>query len=147
MLSLYLKFLCIALIATLAGCAPAVPLQRSQIAAITHNTQSAELEQILAGATIAQRFELDANNLKYYVRQYDLQTGTKQEMTMICSPNCIPIFYSVPVTSEFIVLQNLQDKKILAWGTIEELSKDPDSNISSVMPNLKQTLAEIKKKK
>jgi hypothetical protein len=65
---------------------------------------------------------------------------------MVCTPNCIPIFVTVPVTTEYVVVQRMPSKQLHAWGTLEELSKDPDSAVSSIMPIVKARFAEAKKK-
>ena len=83
----------------------------------------------------------------YLARHYHLQTGTRQDMTMVCTPTCVPIFIQVPVTERYVVIQNLPARSVFAWGTLEELSKDADPAVSSLMPGVKQRLTEAEKKK
>lgn len=135
----------IALVA-LAGCASNVPLQRNQVDAISRETRPAELEEILAKATVTAQTEVQAQEHRYNARLFSLQTGTRQDMTMICTPICIPIMITVPVTSQFVVLQRLPEKELVAWGTPEELSKDADPRVSALMPNVKQQLEQASKK-
>jgi hypothetical protein len=61
-------------------------------------------------------------------------------MTMVCAPACFPVVYSVPVLVEYVVIQRLPGKELLAWGTPEELSKDADIEVSALMPTVKQRL-------
>lgn len=128
------------------GCAPSVPLQRAQVGALVKDADSSNVDRILGSATVVAQVNLTANNRQYAVRQYRLLTGTRQEMMMVCTPTCIPIFTTVPVTSDYVVIQRVPENSLFAWGTLEELSKDPDSSISSIMPTVKAHLEEAKKK-
>jgi hypothetical protein len=119
------------------GCASQVPLQRGQIGALTRNAAPEAVEQILNKATPNAQFQFSSGGNTFAVRHFRLQTGTQQQMTMVCTPTCMPIFYTVPVTTPYLVIQTLPSRALHAWGTIEELSKDPDTNISSIMPELK----------
>ena len=133
-------------IALLAGCAARVPLQQAQIAGISRDTSSPALEKILGNATITARTEVDAGGTRYLARSYNLQTGTRSEMTMICTPACMPIFVPVPVLTQYVVVQRLPAMSMHAWGTLEALSKDPDTSISAIMPTVKARLEEEQRK-
>lgn len=146
---LYRKLTIIALVATLVGCATPVPLHRGQIDAISRDSPPAAVEQALGRATPTAQFEFIVNDNSFSVRHYLLQTGTRQEMTMMCTTFCFPVFYNVPVTAQYLVVQRLPSRAMHAWGTIEELSKDAEPGITSIMPALKvrleAALAEKKK--
>lgn len=148
-MSLSRKSLVVGLLFALVGCATSVPLQRGQVSAITRDSPPAAVEQTLGKATPTAQFEFTANGNPFFVRQYLLQTGTRQNMTMVCTPHCLPIFYDEPVMAQYLVVQRLPSRAMHAWGTIEELSKDAEPSISSIMPALKvqleATLAEKKK--
>lgn len=148
-MSLFLRSSIVGLVLTLIGCANSVPLQRSQIDAITHDSPPATVEQTLGKATPNAQFEFTMNGNPYFVRHYTLQTGTRREMTVVCTPLCIPVPIDLPVTAPYLVVQRLPSRAIHAWGTIEELSKDTEPSISSIMPALKvqleAALAEKKK--
>lgn len=135
----------IALVA-LAGCASNIPLQRTQVDAITRETRPAELEQILAKATVAAQTEVLSQEQRYNARLFRLQTGTRQDMSMVCTPFCIPIMITVPVVAQYVVIQRLPEKELVAWGTPEELSKDADPRVSALMPQVKQQLEQASKK-
>jgi hypothetical protein len=133
----------------LVGCATSIPLQRGQIDSITRDSSPAAVDQTLGKATPTAQFEFTANGDPFFVRHYMLQTGMRQEMTVACTPICFPIAYSVPITVPYLVVQRLPSRAMHAWGAIEELSKDTDPTISSIMPALKvkleAALAEKKK--
>jgi hypothetical protein len=131
----------------LAGCATRVPLQQAQIGAITAQTSAGELDAILKNATQLAAFEFADGGRSFFVRSYSLQTGMRQDMTMVCTPVCIPIFITVPVTTDYVVVQNLPARTLHAWGTLEALSKDPDTAVSSIMPALKLRLQQESKPK
>lgn len=139
------RLILIALVA-LSGCASNVPLQRAQIDAISRDTRPADLEQILAKATVAAQAEVQDSEQRYNARLFRLQTGTRQDMTMVCTPMCIPIMITVPVTSQYVVIQRLPQNELVAWGTPEELSKDTDPKLSALMPEIKQRLEHASKK-
>ncbi|MCU0942664.1 MAG: hypothetical protein MUE35_08965, partial [Hydrogenophaga sp.] len=132
--------LALLVLAFLAGCASSVPLQRGQIDALTRDTRPAEVEQILGKATPIAQTDVQVGERQYNARRYQLQTGSRQEMTMVCAPACFPVVYSVPVLVEYVVIQRLPGKELLAWGTPEELSKDADIEVSALMPTVKQRL-------
>lgn len=139
-----IKTLGAALAATLilAGCASNVALTREQVGRISADTPAADLDAILGKATVSAEFDFDANGQAYHVRQLALKTGTRMEMIMVCSKTCIPVNTPVAVTTQYLVIQQMPAKKLLGWGTTEELSKSPDDRISSIMPKLKQVEAE-----
>lgn len=134
------RWLVLPVFVLLVGCAGSVPLQRGQIDTITRETRPAELEQILGKATAIAQTEVSAGERRYNARRYQLQTGTRQDMTMVCTPACFPIMITVPVMVEYVVIQRLPGKELLAWGTPEELSKDADVEVSALMPTAKQRL-------
>lgn len=142
-----LKACLLACAVAITGCAGMVPLQRAQVAAISRDTAPAELDRVLAQATAVAQVEFQEGGKAYMARHYHLQTGSRQEMTMVCTPTCVPIFIQVPVTERYVVIQNLPARSVHAWGTLEELSKDADPAVSSLMPALKQRLTEAEKKK
>lgn len=146
-MNLFRSLLILIFVGAIIGCAPSVPLQRAQVAVISREIPPAQLDSVLANATIQAQFEFKFNEVDYIARHYDLLVGTRQDMTMICSPVCIAIPISVPVTTQYVVIQSLPDKHIYAWGTLEELSKDSESDISSIMPVVKQHLAEAQQRK
>lgn len=133
----------IAVALTLSACATPVPLQRSQISGLSRDATPAEIDRLLKSATIVTQFEFTANHQSYSARHYNLQTGTRSEMTMVCTSMCMVIPTTAPVYSEYVVIQRLPAKSLHAWGTLEELSKDSDPSISSIMPTLKRRIAEL----
>lgn len=128
--------------AVLAGCAGTVPLQQTQVGDITRESTPAQLEQALGKATVLAEYDFADGDRQFHARHYQLQTGSQQQMTMVCTPTCIPIFITVPVLTDYVVIQHLPGRAVHAWGTLESLSKDPDPQISALMPRVKQRLAE-----
>lgn len=122
------------------ACASSVPLQRSQVGALTMDSLPDEVDRVLGTASVVARTEFSASGEKYIARHYRLLTGSRQEMTMVCTPVCYPIVISVPITTDYVVIQSSPALKLRAWGTLEELSKDPDDTISSLMPVVKAEL-------
>lgn len=139
-MSVYRRSIVIAAMVTLVGCSTSVPLQRSQVDALSRDALPVVVEQTLGRATPTAQFEFTANNNPFFVRHYLLQTGRRQESTMVCSTFCFPVVYDVPVTAPYLVVQRLPSREMHAWGTVEELSKDIDPDVSSMMPALKAQL-------
>ncbi len=140
-MTLYRSLTIIAVLGMLVGCAAPLPLQRSQIDAISRDMSPEALEQTLGKTAPTAKFEFTANGNPYFVRHYLLQTGARQESIMVCTTFCFPVFVAVPVTTQYLVVQRHPSLAMHAWGTIEELSKDPDASVSSIMPELKARLA------
>lgn len=130
----------------LSSCATTVPLQRTQIGSLSREAAPAEVDRILGTASVVATGEFVANEKPYLARQYLLQTGSRQEVSVVCTPTCIPIFVTVPVMTDYVVIQRMPSKELHAWGTFEELSKDSNPAVSSIMPVVKAQLAEAKKK-
>lgn len=126
----------------LSACAIPVALQPNQIGDLSKNTSATELETKLGKATPNKQVEFSENNTNYLARQYLLQVGSRTEMRIMCTPNCFAYPDTVAVHNPYLVIQTLPTKELFAWGTLEELSKSPDSAISSIMPLLKQKLQE-----
>jgi hypothetical protein len=131
----------------LAGCATPVALQRDQVGQIRRDASPEEVDRVLGKATVTAQFEFDAQGGKYFARHFNLQTGRRAEQTMVCTTFCFPVYYDVPIMSEYVVIQRLPARAIHAWGTLEELSKDPDPQVSALMPAVKQRYGEELKNK
>jgi hypothetical protein len=138
--------LALLLFVLLTGCASSIPLQRGQIDTLSRDTRPNELEQILGQATATSQTDVQSGGQQYSARRYNLQTGTRQDMTMVCTPLCIPIMITVPVMVEYVVIQRMPGKELLAWGTPEQLSKDANAEVSALMPVVKQRLEAAGKK-
>lgn len=139
-MSLLHRVLGLAALLALAGCATTVPLQRGQVDALTRESAPAVVEQALGKATPTAAFELTAEGNPHFVRRYLLQTGARQEMTMVCTTFCFPVFFDVPIMMDYVLVQRLPSKAMHAWGSVEELSKDQDAAVSNMMPALKARL-------
>ena len=138
--------LTVCVVLALSACAMTVPLQRAQIGSLSREAPPAEVDRILGTASVVATAEFVAIEKPYLARQYLLQTGSRQEVSVVCTPTCIPIFVTVPVMTEYVVIQRMPSKELHAWGTFEELSKDTNSEVSSIMPIDKAQLAGAKKK-
>lgn len=136
------KTLALLAAAVLAGCAGTVPLQQDQVGAISRESTPSQLDQVLGKATITAEYDITDGDRQFHARHFQLQTGSQQQMTMVCTPTCIPIFITVPVLTDYVVIQHLPGRAVHAWGTLESLSKDPDPQISALMPLVKQRLAD-----
>jgi hypothetical protein len=141
------RSLLVSLVVLISACASSVPLQRAQVGAITRGSDPADVDRTLAGSTPLASYELNVNGKSYLARHFNLLTGTRQEMTMICTPTCIASPITVPITAQYVVLQNLPARSMHAWGTLEELSKDADPEVSAMMPTVKKRFEEEMKKK
>lgn len=130
----------------IAGCATPVHLQQAQVGSLGRESAPAEVDRVLGNATLVARSEFKANGQDFLARQYRLQTGTNQEMTMVCTPACMPIFIQVPITADYLIIQRIPGLTMHAWGTPEQLSKDPDEAIASIMPTVKARLNEARQK-
>lgn len=135
-------------ILVLTACAPVVPLQRDQTASLTKGASIHDIEKNLGKATVALSYEFDSNGNRYLANHYDLQTGTRQEMGMMCTPVCIPYPIYIPVTAAYVMIYDAMSKQLFAWGMVEELSRSPDEGVSAIMPDLKKSYdIELAKKK
>lgn len=124
----------------LAGCAP-VPLQRAQVDRLNADASLAEVQAALGGASELRAFDFAAGERSYRVREYRLQTGATQQTSVVCTPACYPIVVTVPVTVDYVLVHEQGSQRLLAWGSLEELSKSSDERVSTVMPALKMARA------
>lgn len=134
-----IKTLGAALAATLllAGCATHVPLTSEQIGRISADTPATDLNAILGKATVAARYDVDADGQNYHVRRLALKTGTRMKKVTVCTKTCNLVDRPVAVTTHYLLIQEMPSQKLLGWGTADELSKNPDSRIASIMPKLR----------
>ncbi|MEW6563128.1 MAG: hypothetical protein AB1400_07850 [Pseudomonadota bacterium] len=138
---LFRRLFAAVLLAALTACA-AVPLQRGQTAQLTQDAPADEVEKVFGKATVTATHEFDFQDKHFRARHYNLQTGSKQEMSMSCTQyGCFPVFYTVAVTAPYVVVYNTGTKKLVAWGLVEELSRSPDESVSAMMPALKESHA------
>lgn len=122
---------------TLAGCMGTVPLQRAQTANLSSGASAADVESAVGKASVLLAHDFESGGKRYLARHYALQTGARQEMMVVCTPNCMAIPTAVPVNTPYVVVYEAASQKLIAWGTIEELSRSPDDSISALMPALK----------
>jgi hypothetical protein len=121
------------------GCATQVPLQRFQGDALRTGDSLSAASAKLGQATARLTHNFSWKGKQFEARHYDLQTGSRQEMSMVCSPICIPIFYNVPVLAPYVVVLQGEPLTVVASGLVEELSRSPDPQISEFMPSLKES--------
>lgn len=147
---MFKKLMISATVLALVACAPVVPLQRDQTASFTRGAGLDDVNKALGKTTITLTHQFDAKGKHYLANHYDLQTGTRQEMGMICSPVCIAYPIYVPIFAPYVMVYEGDGKQLVAWGMVEELSRSSDEAVSSIMPDLKASydneLAKQKKK-
>lgn len=142
------KLILASIILTLVACAPAVPLQRADTANLSKGASASEVTRSVGKSTVVISHEFDANGKRYLANHYNLQTGTRTEMGMICSPTCIAYPIYIPILVPYVTIYEGEPKLLMAWGTLEELSRSPDESVSSIMSPLKASFeAEVAKKK
>ena len=126
------------LAAVVAACAtPSVPLSRAQVGQLSNGASMEDINNAVATATPLATYSFDARGKKYDARHYAMVTGTTTAFVTVCTPFCMTIPVTAPVSVPYVVVQDAETQKLFAWGTIEELSKNPDDSISSIMPSLK----------
>lgn len=129
------RLLCCALL--LSACAGVVPLQRSQTAALVKGASPADVDAYAGKASVIVSHTFSSQGQAWDARHYNLQTGSTQQMTMVCAPTCMPIFITVPVVDSYVMVFDSPARRLFAWGTLEELSRNPDETVSAIMPDLK----------
>lgn len=137
----------IACAALVSGCAANVPLQRDQTAALAKNASLSDVEKVVGKSTPIARHHFASQGKTFDARHYYLQTGSKQQMQMVCAPTCFPIFLTVPVTDAYVMVFEAPKQQLFAWGTLEELSRSPDESISAIMPDLKKSYDVVRQAK
>jgi hypothetical protein len=131
------RIACCALLLT--ACAGVVPLQRGQTAGLSKQATPAQVDAYVGQATITANHTFTSQGKAWDARHYNLQTGSTQQMTMVCAPTCMPVFYTVPVLDSYVLVFDSPARHLFAWGTLEELSRSPDDAVSAIMPDLKNS--------
>jgi hypothetical protein len=121
------------------GCAANIPLQRGQTASLTAGTPADQVAPALGNASVQLAHDFEFEGRTFSARHYALQTGSTQQMTMVCSPVCIPVFYTVPVTQPYVLVFEGKPPRLFAFGMVEELSRSPDADTAKMMPTLKES--------
>jgi hypothetical protein len=118
----------------LTGCV--VFLQREQTANLKEGSDAAEVKKAIGSASVTSAHAFTANGKTYLAEHYSLQTGSRSEMTWSCTTYCFPIWYQVPIAVPYVLVYE-ENKRLYAWGPVEELSRSPNDQISGIMPSLK----------
>jgi hypothetical protein len=126
----------------LTGCTSIVPLSNAEIASINRDISATELNKILPKNKVIFKYELPANGQFYSVRHAILKTGEIQKPVFVCVPTCITLFVPVSTTTQYVVIQEAPSGKVFAFGTLDELDKDPDNKVSSIIPAIRQSFRE-----
>lgn len=121
---------------SITGCS-APPLVRGQADRINLGDSDATVAAKFGKSIPDMSHRFTASSRNYRADHYRLQTGTTQSGTVVCTPTCIYVPITVPVFTPFAVVYSDPDFRVIAFGTIEELSKSPDDTISGLMPDLK----------
>jgi hypothetical protein len=132
----------------LAGCAGYMPLQRHQTMDIRKLDQMADVERKIGNASLQASHQFSVGNDYYFAKHYDLQIGMQQQVYFHCRPywGCAPRVYHFPVTAPYVFIYHEPDGQVVAWGTLEELSKSPDDKVSDLMPALKASYDAYRKR-
>jgi hypothetical protein len=134
-------------VGVISGCAQHIPLQRTQSELIKPGDTAEALASKLGKATANLIHNFEYQGKIYEARHYKLQTGSTQQSSVVCTPVCFPIFYTVPVTAPYVVLLQGSPPALITAGLVEELSRSPDSSISDLMPAMKEAAAKASAKK
>ncbi|ROH88414.1 hypothetical protein ED236_02880 [Pseudomethylobacillus aquaticus] len=131
------------------GCAGYLPLQRYQTAEIRKQDTIADVERKINGASVQASHQFSVGDQYYLAKHYDLQIGVQQQVFYRCRPyfGCSPIVHHFPVTAPYVLIYREPGGEVVGWGTLEELSKNPDDRISDLMPALKASYAAHRAKK
>ncbi len=139
---------CVLLGAVLAGCSTVPPLTRGQADLLAVGDTAPQVAGKLGKSTPLHSHQFGARDGRYRADHFNLQVGSQQTGTVICTPTCTYVPIWVPVFASYVVLYTLPAERVAAFGTLEELSKSPNEAISGVMPDLKasyeKSLAEKK---
>lgn len=137
-------FLIVLLSLLVGGCTAYIPLQRQQTSQIARGASQAQVDLALKNASVLLSHQFSANGKQFLAKHYDLQTGTRREIVPRCPGRrrgCMPAFIEMPIVDSYVVIFDEQTGQVFAWGMVEELSRSPDDNISSIMPILKNSYA------
>ena len=122
----------------LAGCAGPPPLGRSQLSAVLRGDTLTAVRQNVKPESVDLEYRFSANDRDYLAQHYQVETGVTTTMVMVCTPGCFSFPVTAPVFTPYVIVYEAgPPERVLSYGTIEELNKNPDDSVSSVMPSLK----------
>lgn len=130
-----------------AGCVATVPLQRSQIDSFRTGDSAVSLQEKIGKSTPTLEHAFEHAGVPYMARHFNLQTGTQQSGTVVCTPVCMYIPIIVPIYTPFVIVYGDGGRVVRAYGTLEELSKSHDETISAFMPALKAGMEKARAEK
>ncbi|PZP33381.1 MAG: hypothetical protein DI603_08400 [Roseateles depolymerans] len=131
----------LALSLLLTACATTRPVNQAQLAALSPQMTAADVERTLGDATPLLSFEMPYGAQRAAVRQFNVVVGSRTEMMTVCTPNCMVIPTQVAVTAPLVVMQGLPERRLLAWGTLEQLSKDASPEQNAVATEVRARMA------
>ncbi len=120
----------------LVGCGTR-PLQRSQVDSIKLGESKEQVAEKFGKSLPKVMHVFESQNTQYRAEHFDLQTGSTQSGTVVCTPMCMYIPITVPVFSQFAVIYKELANSVLSFGLLEQLSKSENPEVSSIMPDLK----------
>jgi hypothetical protein len=129
----------------LSACASTVPLSRNQLATLSAESRPAEVEAAIGQSTPKHTFTLDTPAGPMAVRVFNLLIGSRSQMMTVCTPNCMLIPTQVPVTTDFVIVQQADSKALRAWGTLEEIGKDADPRVSALAAPIRERVAALER--
>lgn len=106
----------------LSGCVTKSYLTRDSLSSLKPGLSVAEVKK-----TTQQKADyvttVKASTTLINVEFYRIQTGSRQDTSMICGQyGCNPIFVTVPVIEPFMMLY--KENKLIGWGLVEQLKTE-----------------------
>ncbi len=135
-----IKFIKISLFSLLLTSCASLPLQREQTAQIDREMSETELSSIIGKATVTKEYEINHASENYRVRLFKLQTGSRIEYRPVCTPICIIIPVTVPIVHDYAIIQKAASQSLLAWGTLEEISKNIETSKAPLIQKIKDNI-------
>lgn len=99
---------------------------------LSKGISTADARQIVRGAAVLESRTMLFGGKSYRAQRFNIDAGTKMQMTVVCTPRCMPVWERVSATDSFLLVFDDKTDQLLAWGTISELSRGQDTTVAEV---------------
>lgn len=102
----------------------------------------AEVEKLLGNVNAMRRYRFESDGRLLEARHITLNQSAKRSTSAYCTgASCIPVVSGITTTQWIFVFDEVT-KKLAAWGTLDEISRNPDAEIRALAGDLKVAYVE-----
>jgi hypothetical protein len=126
----------------LSGCSAMVDLSPEARDSLHKGMEGAQVAKLLGNVVPLRQYRFESDGRLLEARHISLNYSTKRSIAIYCtSALCIPDVSGIATVQWIFVFDDVT-KKLAAWGTFDDISRNPDAEIRALAGDLKVAYVE-----